>query len=78
MAEADYRVLPWVMPTVRYEKTNFSDGRRNVIQVIPALSLLVRANVKILAEGHFFNRIQAGSRDRTGLNEGLVRLEFFF
>ena len=78
MAEADYRVLPWVMPTFRFEKTNFSDGRRNVIQMIPAVSLLVRANVRVLAEGHFFNRIRAATADRTGLNEGLVRLEFLF
>ena len=77
MAEADYRVLPWVMPSLRFEKTNFSDGRRNVVQLIPSLSFLVRANVRVLAEGHFFNRTQAGG-PRTGTNEGLVRLEFFF
>jgi len=78
MAEANYRLLPWVMPTFRFEKTNFSDGRRNVIQVIPAISFLVRANVRVLAEGHFFNRVEAGSSVRTGTNEGLVRLEFAF
>jgi hypothetical protein len=78
MGEADYLVLPWVMPTFRFEKTNLSDGRRNVIEMIPAVSILVRANVKILAEGHFFNRLQVIGTERTGLNEGLVRLEFFF
>ena len=78
MAEADYRVLPWVMPTVRFEKTNFSDGRRNVVLLIPAVSLLVRANVRLLAEGRFFNHIQADRADRTGLNQALVRLEFLF
>jgi len=31
-----------------------------------------------MAEGHFFNRLQAGSSARTGPNEGLIRLEFFF
>jgi hypothetical protein len=77
MAEADYLVLPWVMPTFRFEKTNFSD-RRNVVLLLPAVSFLVRANVKVLAEVRFFNRLQAGSRERTGLNEGLVRLEFAF
>jgi hypothetical protein len=77
MAEADYMVLPWVMPTVRYEKTNYSDGRRNVVQVIPSINFLVRANVRVLAEGHFFNRTQPGG-PFTGLNEGLIRLEFFF
>jgi hypothetical protein len=77
MAEADYLVLPWVMPTFRFEKTNYSD-RRNVVLLLPAVSFLVRANVKVLAEARFFNRLQVGSRERTGLNEGLVRLEFAF
>jgi hypothetical protein len=78
MGEADYRVLPWVMPTFRFEKTNYSDGRRNVVLLIPAVSLLVRANVRVLAESRFFNHIQANGTDRTGLNEGLIRLEFLF
>jgi hypothetical protein len=78
MVQADYRVLPWVMPTLRFEKTNFSDGRRNIIQSIPAVSFLVRANVRVLAEGRFFNRINQGATARTGTNEGLVRLEFLF
>jgi hypothetical protein len=78
LAEADYLVLPWVMPTFRFEKTNFSDGRRNVIQMIPSISFLVRANVRVLAEGHFFNRVMTNGPDRTGLNEGIVRLEFAF
>ena len=78
MAEADYRVLPWVMSAFRFEKTNFSDGRRNVVQMIPSLSFLVRANVRVVAEGRFFNRVQAGAPARTGLNEGAVRLEFLF
>ena len=77
MAEADYRVLPWVMPTFRFEKTNYSD-RRNVVRLLPAVSFLVRANVRVIAEGRFYNRLQAGQPDRTGLNEGLVRLEFLF
>jgi hypothetical protein len=78
MAQADYRILPWVMPTLRFEKTNFSDGRRNIVQTIPAVSFLVRANVRVLAEGRFFNRINQGATARTGTNEGLVRLEFLF
>ena len=78
MAEADYRVLPWVMPVFRFEKTNFSDGRRNVVQLIPSINFLIRANVRVLAEAHFFNRLQLDSSERTGVNEGLVRLEFLF
>jgi hypothetical protein len=78
MAEADYSVLPWVVPTFRFEKTNFSDGRRNVIQGIPAVNILLRANVRVLAEGHLFNHLQATGTDRTGPNEGLIRLDFLF
>lgn len=78
MAEADYRLLPWVMPTLRVEKTNFSDGRRNVIQTIPSINVLIRANVRLLTEAHFFNRVQEGSSSRSGTNEGLFRLEFLF
>lgn len=87
MAEADYQLLPWVIPAFRFEKTNYSD-RRNVVLLIPAVSFLVRANVRVLGEGRFYNRLfkegegegisQAGGTDRTGLNEGLVRLEFLF
>ena len=77
MAEADYQLLPWVMPTFRFEKTNYSD-RRNMVLLVPAVSVLVRANVRVLVEGRFYNRLQAAGIDRTGLNEGLVRLEFLF
>ena len=77
MAEADYQLLPWVMPSFRFEKTNYSD-RRNMVLLIPAASVLVRANVRVLVEGRFYNKIQAAGTDRTGLNEGLVRLEFLF
>jgi hypothetical protein len=77
MGEADYMLLPWVMPTFRFEKTNFSD-RRNVVLLMPAVSVLVRANVRVLVEGRFYNRLQAGAPDRTGLNEALARLEFVF
>jgi hypothetical protein len=77
-AEADYAILPWVMPVFRFEKTNFSDGRRNTVLLVPAVSVLVRANVRVLAEGRFYNRISEDSSLRTGQNQGLVRLEFLF
>jgi hypothetical protein len=78
MAEVDYPALPWVMPLLRFEKTNYSDGRRNVVQMVPAVNVLIRANVRLLAEGHFFNRVGSTDRTRTGLNEGLIRLDFLF
>lgn len=76
--EADYMALPWVMPILRFEKTNFSDGRRNIRQVVAALNLAVRANVRVVVEGRFYNRISASGTARTGTNEGLTRLEFLF
>jgi hypothetical protein len=69
--QADYMMLPWVMPVLRYEKTNFSDGRRAVREFIPAVNLAVRANIKVLVEGRFYGA-------QTGVNEGLVRLDFLF
>ena len=67
--EADYMLLPWVMPLARFEKTNVSDGRSAIRQYIPAVNLALRANVRVLVEGRFV---------RPGANEGLVRLEFLF
>ncbi len=77
-AEADYRVLPWVMPIFRFEKTNYSDGRRNIVALIPAVSVLLRANVRVHGEARYFNRVSTTGTARTGLNEGLVRMEFLF
>jgi hypothetical protein len=66
------------MPVFRFEKTNFSDGRRATNLAIPAINFLVRANVRVLVEGRFYNRIGADVSGRTGLNEGLIRLDFLF
>ncbi len=77
MVQADYLLLPWVMPTVRLEKTTFSD-RQDVVVVVPSLSLLVRANVRVLAEGRFYNDARSTSGARVNANDGLVRLEFLF
>jgi hypothetical protein len=76
--EADYMLFPWMMSTARFEKTNFSDGRRNVRQMIPSLVMSVRANVRVLVEGHFFNKVSPNGTARTGVNEGVVRIEFAF
>lgn len=77
MVQADYLLLPWVMPTVRMEKTTFSD-RQNVLVVVPSLRLLVRANVRVLAEGRFYNDARSASGARVNSSDGVVRLEFLF
>lgn len=69
--QADYMMLPWVMPVLRYERTTFSDERRNVREFIPAVNLAIRANVKVLIEGRFYGA-------QSGSNEGLARLDFLF
>ncbi len=77
MVQADYLLLPWVMPTVRVEKTTFSD-RQHVVVVVPSLSLLVRANVRVLAEGRFYNDAHLATGARVNANDGVVRLEILF
>jgi hypothetical protein len=76
--ESDYMVFPWVMPLVRFEKTNFSDGRRNVKSLVPAVNFAIRANARVLVEGHFFNHLNAGGTVRSGVNQAVVRLDFAF
>lgn len=77
MVEADYLLLPWVMPALRVEKTTFSD-RQAVVVVVPSLSLLVRANVRVLAEGRLYNDARSASGARVNSNDGVIRLEFLF
>lgn len=77
MVEADYLVLPWVMPSLRVERTTFSD-RQDVVTVVSALSVLVRANVRVLAEGRFYNDARSSTGARINANDGVVRLEFLF
>jgi hypothetical protein len=69
--QADYMLLPWVMPTLRFEKTKYSDGRKPVREVIAAANIALRANVRVLLEGHFYGA-------NTGKNEGMIRFEFLF
>lgn len=76
MVEADYLLLPWVMPVLRLEKTWYSD-RDDVMLVVPAVNLLVRANVRVLAEGRFYRSPRPGPPPAVG-NQGLFRLDFAF
>jgi len=61
----------------RFEKTNWSD-RRNKIELIPAARLAFRANMALLIEGRFFNKIFEESDDRTGTNELRLRFDMVF
>jgi hypothetical protein len=75
--EADYVLMPWIVPLFRWEKTNFSD-RRNIIQLIPAARLAFRANMALLIEGRFFNKRFKESDERTGTNELRLRFDMVF
>lgn len=48
-AEASYRIYPWLMGLVRYELAN-PDGLKSVSRVIPHISALIVANVKLSIE----------------------------
>ena len=79
-AEADYMALPWVMPVVCYEKTSFSDGRRPMHEIIANVNLSLRANVRVVPEGHFYSGQPKGAGFSTPVvsNDGIIRLEFLF
>lgn len=77
MVQADYLVLPWVMPSVRIERTAYSD-RSSVVALVSAVSVLVRANVRVLGESHIYNDVRSASGARVNANDGVVRLEFLF
>jgi hypothetical protein len=48
--EGDYVLYPWLIPTLRYENTE--KGRADAVQmIVPALSVLARANIRFYAEG---------------------------
>lgn len=77
MLQADYLVLPWVMPSVRVERTSYSD-RSTVLALVSSVSVLVRANVRVLAEAHRYNDARTATGARVNANDGVVRLEFLF
>lgn len=77
MLQADYLLLPWVMPSVRVEKTTYSD-RQDVVTLVSAVSVLVRANVRLLGEGRIYNDARSTSGARVNPNDAVVRLEFLF
>ncbi len=80
--EGDYMLTPWIMPLVRFERTDATtEGgtpRPSRRLVIPAVNFLVRANVRILVESRFFLRDKDFSATQKPANEGRVRIDFLF
>ena len=68
--EVNWVIYPWFLPTVRYEIAS-PDDTESFSRVIPSLTLLVRSNIKIIAESTY-NSNDSGFK---GLN---TQLEFAF
>jgi hypothetical protein len=48
--EGDYVLYPWLIPILRYENTKV--GSADAVQmIVPAVTVLVRANIRCYAEG---------------------------
>ncbi|MFQ5777255.1 MAG: hypothetical protein ACE5IP_04540 [Terriglobia bacterium] len=76
--EADYVLTPWIIPLVRFEKTDIEGRPDSIKRVIPALNLALRANVRLLIEGRFTVRDKGIDPALLPRNEGRVRLDIVF
>jgi hypothetical protein len=80
--EADYVLTPWIVPLVRYEKTDITElagaPRPQVRRIVPAVRFAIRANVALLVEGRFFVRDDTFAASLKPRNEGKVRVDFLF
>ncbi len=80
--EADYMLTPWIMPLIRYERTEITEigaapaPTRRLF--IPAVNLALRANVRVLVEGRVYQRDENFAPEKKPLNEGRVRVDFVF
>ena len=76
MVQADYVLLPWIMPMFRVERTASSVGSTETV-VVPAVNVLVRSNVRLLGEAQVFTAPPAPGSTTQG-NQGTIRLELLF
>jgi len=63
--------LPWVIGALRYETVNLPAGFRDIEAVVPHMTLLLRANIKLAVEGQLY-------RNGSGRNRGLFNISFAF
>lgn len=79
--EADYVLTPWIVPLVRYEKTDvtelFGTPQPSVVRIVPAVRFAIRANVVLLVEGRFHRR-DPDFGFPAKRSEGRVRIDFLF
>ncbi|GAB4364831.1 MAG: hypothetical protein Kow00128_06850 [Deltaproteobacteria bacterium] len=80
-AEAEYFVLPWLQPYLRYENlsSDVADGDKG--RLVVGAACLARANVKFNVEGRFYTKndpIKAVTGDKNDEDRVVVRLDFAF
>ena len=77
--QGDVVVLPWIVGTLRYDQAIGDPAFLHVKRVVPALSMMIRANVILSAEGPIYigdgNKLLNGD---TAHNGATFRLTFFF
>ncbi len=69
--QGDYVFLPWVIGALRYETVNLPAGFHDIEAVVPHMTLLLRANIKLAIEGQVY-------LNESGRNRGLFNLSFAF
>jgi hypothetical protein len=50
--EANYVFYPWLMGVLRYEQAD-PDGMETIKRIVPSISILYRANIKLILESRF-------------------------
>jgi len=80
-AEAEYFVLPWLQPYLRYEdlSSDLPDGDKG--RLVVGAACLARANVKFNIEGRFYTKndpIKAATGDKDDEDRVVVRLDYAF
>lgn len=69
--QGDYVFMPWVIGALRYEKVDLPDNFLDIERWVPHVTLLIRANVKFVAEGQFY-------RNDAARNRGALNITFAF
>src|SRR3989338_630823 len=67
LVEANYLFLPWLIWILRYEETNLNPGYKRG-QVIPNLTLLIRANLKCILEAQISTKDDVSNKIFAGLD----------
>lgn len=80
-AEAEYFVLPWLQPYLRYENLSSDVSNGDKSRITAGTVLLARANVKFNVEGRFYTKnepIEAVTGDKNDEDRVVFRLDYAF